>query len=123
MKRGNSKDNAVFESLRSFFYAAGERVGLNMTVYVRDECEDRLEVFHDADVELMIGGRNSIIIRCKDKDLERYEELGMKAKYFAKTAKFKYEEFRDYQTSYKELKIQPNEFEDRFIILNPKKVN
>lgn len=122
MQKENLKQKAVFESLRSFYYATGESVSLNMTIYVKDDIVGSLQQFYDVDVELMMsrGDNCGIRIHCKDKE---YEALGMKNSYSVKTAQFNYEERKDYQTSYKALKIQPNEFGSNFILLNAKGIN
>lgn len=118
----NPKQKAVFENLRSFYYAAGESISLNMTVYIRDELIGSLEPFYNVDVELMIAQGDSCGIRiyCED---GKYERLGMKKCYTVKTAKFTFEEMRDFQSSYNALKIQPYKMDGKFILLNVKEIN
>lgn len=110
---------SMYNCLREFFYSVNEKVGFKASVNVKDDSNDEVYTFREADIELLIAkSAGGIKIKCKNNDDVKYKELGFADCYTERTAKFEITDYRDFQRSVKQLKITPKQLQNKYIFIN-----
>lgn len=113
------KDESI-EALRKSFKSLGESITCNTMVTIRGEGKP-LAFLRGVDITIVLNKERSYIeIECQEKDVAKYESLGLKKIYTVNESKMIHEEHSDYQFTVANLTVYPVDI-DHYIIIDLKK--
>jgi len=115
-----NKQKENCKSLVEFHKSCGEKVGFYSTLEIKDG--DDIEFFEDVHIELILGfsPHCGVKMRVSEDDINRFDDQELDAHYIADDSTIEYVEYRDYQYSLKELKIEPDNSNKIMFIRAPK---
>ncbi|MED4600016.1 hypothetical protein P9314_04745 [Paenibacillus validus] len=105
----NMTDAAMKKSetaIRQAFHAV-DSAEFTAEIAIHDS-EPSATLISNVSVEFLIGKLSSIRISCKnDNDADIYRDKGLSKRYSVEQAKLMYKEYKDFQSTYKELTVKP----------------